>query len=101
MVQPVSARAGTNRKEYLTAFAALAVLTGLELTLIRLPNVARRALISALVLLAVSKATIIGLFFMHLRYETRAMRLTVLIPLLAPGVYALALIADASWRLLR
>lgn len=101
MDHPVSARAGTNRKEYLTAFAALAVLTGLELTLSWLPNVARRTLISALVLLAVSKAAIIGLFFMHLRYETRVMRLTVLIPLLAPGGYALALIADASWRLLR
>jgi cytochrome c oxidase subunit IV len=82
-------------------FLALAALTVLELTVIRLPGIGRGSVIAALVVLAISKATLIGLFFMHLRYETRILRLTVLIPLLAPPTYALALIAAATWRLMR
>ncbi|HEX9288496.1 MAG TPA: cytochrome C oxidase subunit IV family protein [Anaeromyxobacteraceae bacterium] len=91
----------TNRREYLFVFLALAALTALELTVIRFPGIGRSSTIAALVVLAISKATLIGLFFMHLRYETRILKLTVLIPLLAPAGYALALIADATWRLMR
>jgi cytochrome c oxidase subunit IV len=91
----------TNRREYLFVFVALAVLTAIELTVIRVPGIARGAMVAALVLLAVSKASLIGLFFMHLKHETRILKLTVLVPLLTPAVYALALISDAAWRLLR
>jgi len=101
MAVETGAGARTNRREYLFVFLALAGLTALELTVIRLPGIGRSSMIAALVVLAISKATLIGLFFMHLRYETRILKLTVLIPLLAPPGYALALIADATWRLMR
>lgn len=90
-----------HRREYLGVFASLVVLTALELGVIRMPGVGRGPMVAALLGLAVSKAALIALFFMHLRRETRALRITVLAPLAAPAVYALALMADAAWRLLR
>lgn len=91
----------TNRREIVVVFLVLAALTVLELSLVRVPGIGRRPLVTALIVLALGKASLIGLFFMHLKYETPILRLTVLVPLLAPGVYAAALIADATWRLLR
>jgi cytochrome c oxidase subunit 4 len=82
-------------------FVALAALTAIEVAVATLPGIGRQAIITALLVLAVSKAGLIALFFMHLKYETRIMRLTVLGPLVAPAVYALALISDAAWRLVR
>ena len=38
---------------------------------------------------------------MHLRYETRILKLTVLGPLVAPAVYGLLLMLDAAWRHMR
>jgi cytochrome c oxidase subunit 4 len=90
-----------HRREYLAVFASLVVLTALELGVIRMPGVGRGPMIVALLGLAVSKAALIALFFMHLKHETRALRLTVFGPLAAPAVYALALMADSAWRLLR
>jgi caa(3)-type oxidase subunit IV len=52
----------------------------------------------ALVLIAIAKASLIALFYMHLRYETRVLRATVFAPLLAPGLYGIVLIAEAGWR---
>jgi cytochrome c oxidase subunit 4 len=89
------------RREYWSVFASLVVLTALELGVIRMPGVGRWPTIVALLGLAVSKAALIVLFFMHLKDETRVLRLTVLGPLAAPAVYALALMADSTWRLLR
>ncbi len=89
------------RREVWTVFASLVVLTAVELGVIRMPGVGRAPMIVALLGLAVSKAALIALFFMHLREETRALRVTVLGPLAAPAVYALALMADSAWRLLR
>jgi len=88
-------------REVVAVFAGLLVLTALELGVIRAPGVARAAVVAALVGLAVAKASFIALFFMHLRYETRILRFTVFGPLAAPAVYALVLMADAAWRLLR
>ena len=51
--------------------------------------------------MAAAKAVLIGFFFMHLKRETRVLRFTVLGPLALPAIYALVLMADAAWRLLR
>jgi caa(3)-type oxidase subunit IV len=48
--------------------------------------------------LAVTKAACVGLYYMHLKHETRALRLTVALPLAAPPFYALVLIGEAAWR---
>jgi caa(3)-type oxidase subunit IV len=90
---------GTSRKAVVPVFLVLVLLTAAELALVYAPNVARRELILALVLLAVAKAALVLLFFMHLARETWGLKLTVLAPFALPAGYALALIADAAWRM--
>jgi caa(3)-type oxidase subunit IV len=91
----------TEPREVLTVFGGLLVLLLVEVGLVKTPGIARGAVTLALLSLAVTKAVLIGFFFMHLKHETRVLRLTVLAPLALPAVYALALMADAVWRLLR
>jgi cytochrome c oxidase subunit 4 len=90
--------AHVNRKEYWSIFGALTVLTALEVGLVYVPGIAKGLMVLGLVMLAVVKAALVGLFFMHLRHETRGLRLTVAIPLATPAVYAIVLIADAVAR---
>ncbi len=85
-------------KEYFFIFGALFVLTILEVLAVKLP-IAKGLIWSALILMAVAKAALVGLFYMHLKHETNILKLTVVIPLMLPGVYALVLIAEAAWRL--
>jgi len=40
----------------------------------------------------------VGLYYMHLKYETRVLKLTIAIPLATPAFYALVLIAESAWR---
>jgi cytochrome c oxidase subunit 4 len=85
-------------REVLVVFAILVILTVAELTVATSAVLPVRVVRTALVGLAVTKAGLLGFFFMHLRHEPRALRLTVLGPLLAPGIYAVLLAADAAWR---
>ena len=86
------------RSFYLQVFALLTVLTAAEIGVVYVPGIARGLLIAALVLLALAKAALVLLFFMHLRDESRGLRLTVLIPFALPAVFAAVLMAEAAWR---
>ena len=92
--------AHVDRKEYVKIFAALTALTVLEVGVVYVPGISKTLLVSALVLLALTKAALVGLFFMHLKHETKSMKLTVMLPFAAPAVYAFVLITEAAWRLL-
>lgn len=85
-------------REVTAVFVLLVLLTLAELAVAGAATLPVRAVRAALVGLAVTKAGLLGASFMHLRHERRAMRLTVLGPLLAPGVYGLLLALDAAWR---
>ena len=89
--------AHVNRKEYWTIFVVLFVLTILEVGVVY-AGVPRTPLFLALSGLAIVKATCVGLFFMHLKYETKILRRTVAIPMSLPAFYALILIAEGAWR---
>src|SRR5512134_957030 len=91
----------THRTQYVVVFAVLGVLTLVELGVARTPGIAKPAVVVALVALAIAKAALIALFYMHLRFETGILRLTVLGPLVAPAVYGIVLIAEASAKVLR
>lgn len=93
----VHARA-THRTQYVVVFVVLGVLTLVELGVARTEGIARPAVVVALVALAIAKAALIALFYMHLRFETRILRLTVLGPLVAPALYGIVLVAEASVR---
>jgi cytochrome c oxidase subunit IV len=86
------------RAPYLVAFAVLIALTLVEIGVVRSGGIPRGAAVVALVAIAIAKAGLIALFYMHLRYETGILKLTVLGPLIAPAVYALLLILDAARR---
>jgi caa(3)-type oxidase subunit IV len=90
-----------NRKEYFYVFLVLFALTVLEVVVAQVPGISKTLLGLALVGLAVTKAAAVGLYYMHLKHETRIMRLTVAIPMATPAVYALVLIAEGAWRLAR
>lgn len=91
-----------NRKEYFVIFAVLALLTVIEVAVAQMPGIGKGPMVTALVLLAAAKAGCVALFYMHLKHETKVLRWTVGAPLIAvPPLYALVLVAEAAWRLLR
>jgi caa(3)-type oxidase subunit IV len=89
-----------SRRPYLLVFAALVVLTVAELGVVYVPGISRGLLVAALVLLALAKAGLVLLYFMHLAGETRVLKLSVLLPFTLPAGYAFVLIFEAAWRLL-
>jgi len=86
-----------NRKEYWTIFGALFALTILEVGVVYM-KIPSTPLFIALSGLAIVKATLVGLFFMHLKHETKILRRSVAIPMSIPAFYALILIAEGAWR---
>jgi caa(3)-type oxidase subunit IV len=83
---------------YYKAFAALTVLTIAEIGVIYVPGIGRGSLIAALILLAVAKAGLVLMVFMHLGRELLGLKLGVLLPFLLPALFAATLIAEALWR---
>jgi caa(3)-type oxidase subunit IV len=90
--------AHVNRKEYVVILIVLAVLTALEIAVALMHSIPKGLMVSALVGLALAKAALVGLFYMHLKHETKGLKLTVLLPFAAPALYAFVLIAEAAWR---
>jgi caa(3)-type oxidase subunit IV len=86
-----------NRKEYWMVFGALFVLTILEVGVVYL-GIPKSPLFIALTGLAIVKASLVGLFFMHLKHETKILRRSIAIPMSIPAFYALILIAEGAWR---
>jgi caa(3)-type oxidase subunit IV len=85
----------------LAVFGGLMVLLLVEVALAKTTGLGKGTVTVALLAMALAKAILIGFFFMHLKHETRVLRLIVLGPLAVPPVYALVLMADAAWRFLR
>jgi caa(3)-type oxidase subunit IV len=96
-----AARGAVRRSQYVVVFVILGVLTLVELGVARTDGIPRTAVVIALVAIAVAKAALIALFYMHLRFETRILRLTVLGPLLVPAALGIILIAETAWRRFR
>lgn len=90
-----------NRKEYYVIFVALLVLTILEVAVAQVPGISKTLMRLSLVGMALAKAGLVAMFYMHLKHETKIMRLTVAIPLATPMLYAVILISEAAWRLIR
>ena len=64
---------------YMAVFWWLLVLTILEVVIIYLP-IAKMAIAIMLVTMAVTKATMVALYFMHLKFERRTLALIALSP---------------------
>lgn len=87
----------SQRKRSAITFLVLLALTILEVAVSQIAG-HHRAVVTALVGLAIVQGIVQIIYFMHLRWESRALRLYVLVPLAFPVVYALVLIADGIWR---
>ena len=97
MPVPPAARPDSHAAYY-KAFGALTILTIAEIGVIYVPGIGRGSLIAALILLAVAKAGLVLLVFMHLGHERRGLKLGVLFSFLLPALFAATLIAEAFWR---
>jgi caa(3)-type oxidase subunit IV len=91
-----------NIREYMVIFVVLAVLTVVEVAVTRPElHIPHGPMTLALVGLALTKAAIVALYYMHLNHETKVLKMTVALPMAAPTIYALVLISEAAWRLTR
>jgi caa(3)-type oxidase subunit IV len=96
------AHASHSRKPYMVVFALLAFFTALEVVVANPAlGIGRKVVGFTLVLLALTKAGFVGYYYMHLKSEMRALKLTVVIPFFFPALYAVVLISEALWRLVR
>ncbi len=86
-----------DRKRYLTIFGVLVLFTLLEIGVVY-TGLARGLIVSALVALACAKAAAVALYFMHLKFETRVLRVTVGVPMVLPPLYAVVLMLEAAWH---
>lgn len=86
----------SHTKEYVIVFFVLTFLTVLELMIpgLKTPYAYKAA---GLIGLAVAKAAIVAYFYMHLKEETRWMKLIACIPISA-AFYAVALVLESMYR---
>jgi len=92
--------AHVDRKEAMIIFFILFVLTVLEVGVVYIPGISAVMLVGTLVVMAVVKAGIVGMYYMHLKHDTEMLQWSVIIPMLIPAVYAFVLVATAATRLI-
>jgi cytochrome c oxidase subunit 4 len=84
--------------EYIKVAVVLAVLTGIEVGIYYLKG-AKSILVPALILLSIGKFAMVGLFFMHLRFDTHLFRRVFILGIiLALTVYAVALVTLLNYH---
>lgn len=82
---------------YLGIFGALALLTALELGVAFFQNWPKSWIIIILMILAVWKALLVALYYMHLRFETTRLRILAIAPLPLAAILILAVITEWVW----
>ena len=81
---------------YMAIFWWLAVLTVIELAVIFMP-IAKLLIGIMLVALACSKAVLVAMYFMHLKFEARTLGLIALTPLTIATLLVFVILPDASF----
>lgn len=84
---------------YMAIFYWLFGLTVAELIVAYLP-IARALMIAGLVSLAIAKAALVAMYFMHLRFERRTLGLIALTPPFLLVLFMIITYPDAAWRIL-
>jgi cytochrome c oxidase subunit 4 len=82
-----------SRPSYVGIWVALAVLTGVELTVAFLPW-PKVVLILLLIGMAIWKALLVALYYMHLRFEQKRLRLLALAPLPFCVIFVTAILQE-------
>ena len=81
---------------YIGVFLGLAALTAVELTVAFLPW-SKQTIILLLIFLAVWKALMVALYFMHLRFEGNRLRILAVAPLPLAVILVVAVITEYVW----
>ncbi|MBI4601374.1 MAG: cytochrome C oxidase subunit IV family protein [Planctomycetes bacterium] len=81
--------------KYIVIFLILAIATAVEIALASYLK-AKLLLISLLVLIALYKATLVALYFMHLKFEKKTFVVIVTAPIVLAVVLVLALLPDVG-----
>ena len=84
---------------YIAVWAGLAVLTVVEVAVVYL-HLPRRLMVISLVFLALWKAMLVAMYFMHLKFERRTLGLIALAPPLLLVMFVCITFPDTAWRLL-
>jgi cytochrome c oxidase subunit 4 len=82
---------------YLAIWAYLFVLTIAEVAVAFMSHLPRNVLLIALVFLAVWKAALVGLYFMHLKFEGKSLRIMAVAPIPLAFILVLAVITEFRW----
>ena len=85
------------KPSYLRIFVFLAVLTVVEVAVAFTP-MPHSARLLFLVALAIAKATLVAMYYMHLRFEGRVLRLIAVAPLLFAIILTIAPFLDLATR---
>lgn len=79
---------------YVAIWIYLALLTALELTVALLHFLPRNWLVITLLFLAVWKALLVALYFMHLKFEPRRLVVTIIAPLPLAVILVVAILSE-------
>ena len=82
---------------YIMIWVVLALLTFLELGVAFLGHLSKLSIILILVVMAIWKALLVALYFMHLRFETNRLRILAIAPLPLAVIMILAVITEYVW----
>ena len=89
-----------HRPLYVRVFWYLFILTAVEVGIVYVP-MSQAMMLSALCGLALVKAALVAIHYMHLSSETKWLRITIYTVMFMPVFYALVLIAEGWWRMIR
>ncbi len=82
---------------YMLIWGYLAVLTAVEMFVAFASHLPKHIIILALVFLAVWKALLVAMFYMHLKFEPRKLIILAMIPLPLAMIFVLASISEHVW----
>lgn len=81
------------KPRYMLVFGGLAVLTAIEVT-VAFMGFERRVTVALLIGLAIWKALLVALYFMHLKWETRALKFLAMAPLLPAAIMIVVIMME-------
>jgi caa(3)-type oxidase subunit IV len=84
-----------HRRDYFRIFWVLLVLTIVEVG-VSYMKIDKRLMSAVMIALALSKASFVGLYYMHLRYEKRSLMWLAFLPLPLASFYAVFLMLDGA-----
>ncbi len=88
---------GTHQEpNYMAVFYSLAVLTAVEIAVAYMKFLPLLVMGALLIILALVKAVLVGMYFMHLKFEKRTLGIIAMTPLILCTLLILALLPDLT-----